>query len=114
MHLLPASTFAVLAGAEILCNSRSDAPIRSRASVVLPRNRATRKRNGTSFLFGRVRSDELLAQPIIAASGGAKAPALEDQAVVTAHRRRRTIRTERAEPRQTCFLEGAFSFLRPR
>jgi hypothetical protein len=40
---------------------------------------------GNTVLFGRIGSNELWARPIITA-GDAKAPALENQSAVTAHR----------------------------
>ena len=40
-----------------------------------------------AILLGRIGRNELLAQPVIAA-GGAKAPALEDEAVIAANYRR--------------------------
>ena len=46
------------------------------------------------------------------ATGGAETQALEDQPVVAAYHWRRAVGTERAEPRQTRFFEGALSFLR--
>jgi hypothetical protein len=72
---------------------------------------ATQKPLDDSILVGRLASDELLAQPVVAACG-AKAPHLKDQPVVAAHYPHRAIRAQRPKPRQTRFREGALSFLR--
>src|SRR5579884_187397 len=63
-----------------------------------------------SVLLGRVRRDELLAQPVIAA-GGAEATALEDEAVVAAHHRRLSVGAQRAEPRDACLLQRTLGLL---
>src|SRR5208282_2238473 len=63
-----------------------------------------------SILFGSVRRDELLAEPVVAA-GGAKAPALKDQAIVAAHHRRQTGGTRCTEPCEAGLLECPLSFL---
>ena len=63
-----------------------------------------------SVLFGRVGCDELLAQTVIAA-GGAKPPALKDEAVIRAHYWRRAGRAQRPKARQAGLFERAFGFL---
>ena len=62
-----------------------------------------------SILFGSVRRDELRAEPVVSA-GGAKAPALKDQAIVAAHQRQ-TSRTQRTEPCEAGLLECPLGFL---
>src|ERR1700733_13159442 len=56
-----------------------------------------------AVLLWRVGCNELLTQPVIAASG-AKAPALEDESIVTAYYRSRTFRAHSAEARQASLL----------
>ncbi len=51
-----------------------------------------------AVLFGRIESDELLAQEVIEA-GGTKAPALEDQAIVAANHRVWNHRVQRTKAR---------------
>ena len=63
-----------------------------------------------TVLLRRIGSNEFLAQPIVTA-GSAKAPALENQAVITTHHRGRTIGTQGAKPRQAGFLERPLGFL---
>src|SRR5580698_5472513 len=57
-----------------------------------------------AVLLWRVWRNELLTQPVIAA-GGAKAPTLEDESIVTAYYRCRTFRAQSAEARETGLLE---------
>src|SRR5271167_2367208 len=63
-----------------------------------------------AILLGRIGRNELLAQPVIA-TGGAKAPALEDKSIVTAYYRCRTFRAHSAEARQASLLERPLGFL---
>src|ERR1700728_3499982 len=62
-----------------------------------------------TILLGRIGRNELLAQPVIA-TGGAKAPALEDKSIVTAYYRCRTFRAHSAEARQASLLERPLGF----
>ena len=63
-----------------------------------------------AVLLGGIGRNELLAQPVIAA-GGAKAPALEDESIIAAHHRGRTVGAQRAEARQAGLLERPLGFL---
>ena len=84
------------------------------AEVVLPNTlllETAKEALHEPVLLRRLGSHELLAQTVVVA-GGAKAPALEDQAIVAAYQRRRTVGTQRTEPRQASLLERTFGFLR--
>src|ERR1700728_1339273 len=70
---------------------------------------ATEETFEEAIFFGGIGRNELLAQPVIAA-GGAKAPTLEDESIVTAYYRCRTFRAESAEARQTGLLERPLGF----
>jgi hypothetical protein len=62
-----------------------------------------------SVLLRRVRRDELLAEPLVAACRP-EAPALEDQPVVGADDRRRAVRPQRAEAIDARLLERTLGF----
>src|SRR5215469_16175015 len=81
--------------------------------VVLPDTlllQAAKEAFDDAVLFRGIRSNKLLAQAVITA-GGAKAPALKNQPVITSHHWGRTVRPQCTEARQAGFLERALGFL---
>src|SRR5947209_8241476 len=95
-------------------SSNCGACFREGLEVALPHTlllEATKEALDNAVLFGRIGSDEFLPQAIIAA-GGPKAPALENQPVIAANHRGRTIRTQSAKARQAGLLKRALGFLR--
>ena len=64
-----------------------------------------------AVLLRRVRRDELLAKPVVAARL-AEPPALEDQSVIGANHRRLTLRPQASKPFDACLLERPLCFLR--
>src|SRR6516162_1986616 len=83
------------------------------AEVMLPDTllfKAAKETLDDTVLLRRIRSNEFLAQPIVT-TGGTKASALENQAIITTHHRGRAIGTQRTEPRQAGLLERPLGFL---
>jgi len=83
------------------------------AEVVLPGAllfQAPEEALDKAILLRRVRRNEFLPQTVVTA-GGTVAPALEDKAVVAPEQRRLTLRSQRPEATDACFLEGALGLL---
>src|SRR5580704_1122675 len=73
--------------------------------------KATKEALDETILLRRIGRNEFLTEPVIAA-GGAKAPALEDESIVTTYYRCRTFRSKRA--RQASSSARSASLARPR
>ena len=71
--------------------------------------KTTKEALDETILLRRIRRNELLAQPVIAASG-AKAPALKDESVIATNYRRWTLRAQRAEACEAGLFERQLGF----
>src|SRR5580693_2167039 len=71
--------------------------------------KATKEALDETILLRRIGRNEFLTEPVIAA-GGAKAPALEDESIVTTYYRCRTFRSQRAEACQAGLFERPLGF----